>query len=124
MPDETFHYSLTPESDPAAWASHDPAELVELLRVPDEILDALTTAELVDAVLDYPFLGNYLAQSTPEQGLDTLCSESDALAALLVREDAAAEIGLALDEADDMSDGLTTVQVQVLEGVLASLGSR
>lgn len=115
-----YAYPLTPESDPEEWAAHEPAELVELLRIPQDALEQLSTTDVVVAVLDYPYVGNYLAYSTPEQGLEALRSQSDALAELLERDDAAGEVERARAALDE-TDAYWTIKAQVLDGVAAAL---
>ena len=84
---EYYVYPITPD-DPG-WDSHSPAELRELLRIPEETLDQMDSAQLVQAVFDYPYLIDLFLYSTHEQGLNALLSECDALSALILRDDAA-----------------------------------
>lgn len=74
---------------PAVDLSADPAANIERLRVPADVLDAMSTEALVWSVLDFPYVGNALASSQSGGEVAFLAGQCDALAALLRRDDAA-----------------------------------
>lgn len=80
--DEAYDY-------PAVDFADDPATNLERLRVPDDVLDAMSTEALVWSVLDFPYVGNAFASSQTDGEVAFLAGQCDALAALLRRDDAA-----------------------------------
>lgn len=121
--DPGVRYALTPQSDPAAWAAADPAALVAALDVPDATVAGLSTAALLEAALDYPYVGDYVAYSTPQQGLDALRAKSPVIDELLRRPDVldvlVATYGTADLAAIAATDAISTLHVGFVELVLA-----
>lgn len=62
-------------------------EMVEITKVPDELLEGLSTAELLKLVEDYPLLGNIYCYGLSLDGLHKLADECDALGEFLERDD-------------------------------------
>ena len=56
-------------------------------RIPQETLDAMTTEALVNAVKEFPFLGNILIYENTEISYKNLVAQCDALRELLTRPD-------------------------------------
>ena len=77
---------------PAVDFAGDPQANLELLRVPDDVLDEMSTQALVWSVLDFPYVGNAFASSQANGEVAFLAGQCDALAALLGRDDAAAAV--------------------------------
>ena len=67
-------------------------------RVPAEVIGALSTPQLVEAVLDYPMRIYILLFDDYQTGLEVLEGQCDALAALMEREDAASAIAARLEQ--------------------------
>lgn len=117
--DEAYDY-------PAVDVSDDPAANLELLRVPDDVLDDLSTEALVWSVLDFPYVGNAFASSQANGEVAFLAGQCDALAALLARDDAAAAVDAVRAEyvegggAD--ADEFGELKVRLLDLVAAEVG--
>jgi hypothetical protein len=86
-----------------------PAANIERLRIPDDVLDGMSSADLAWAVLDFPYLGNVYASSQIDGGTDFLRDQCDALDALLERDDAV-EALQSVRAAFVAADGETTEQ--------------
>ncbi len=82
-----YTYPVTPEND--AWATMDYAEKRNVCNMPQELVDALSTAELVDLALDYPLKLDYLMFDSYALGIEHLKSSSNVYHELFEREDAA-----------------------------------
>lgn len=80
---EIYTYPITPD-DPE-WANYNHAELVNMLQIPDDILADMTDAELVESVLDYPYIGDVMAYSTVELGIQAVSDHFNGLKELLNR---------------------------------------
>lgn len=85
-----YQYALTPERDPDRWsrlvASGGVVDALQISRVE---LEAMTTPGLLEAVLDYPLLGNFQAYGSMQEGIEALRREFTGLDELLRRPDAA-----------------------------------
>ena len=65
---------------------------IELLQVPDDVLDEMSSQALVWSVLDFPYAANAFATSQTDGEVAFLATQSNALEALLGRDDAAAAV--------------------------------
>lgn len=81
---DTYEYP-NPESY-ENWAELSIEELRELCRVPEDILKNMSDEQLIQAILDYPFVPDVFAFSTMEAGIKALEETCDAYAELLGRE--------------------------------------
>jgi hypothetical protein len=77
-------------SEWAAFTSH--AEMVEACQIPESILQDMSTAGLVETVLDYPLAIDIWAFSSTQTGFGAIVSEFNGISELLSREDAATEL--------------------------------
>lgn len=85
---DSYEYSITPGT--TAWEELGTfSRRLDACRIPEEILDAMTTDALVDAVVNFPFLLNLMVYDSVSDGFDCLLSQCDALKELLTREDGA-----------------------------------
>ncbi|UZN02988.1 hypothetical protein [Cellulomonas sp. S1-8] len=121
--DAGIEYALTPQTAPDAWADAAPADLVAALDVPDADVAGMTTAALLEAALDYPYVGDYVAYSTPQQGLDALRAKSPVIDELIRRPDVL-DVVLATYGSADLAavaatDAISTLHVGFVELVLA-----
>ncbi len=66
--------------------------MVDACRISSEVLNKMTTEEIVNAVLDYPLLINIYAYDSYEDGLKSLAKDSDAFKELLRRPDASEKL--------------------------------
>ena len=90
--DETVmleHYEYPITSASPEWADMTVAEKVEMLKIPQEKLGAMTDEELIQALADYPFLIdlNVYGKST-EESIETMRGYCSALGELLSRNTA------------------------------------
>ncbi|WP_334072558.1 MULTISPECIES: hypothetical protein [Paenibacillus] len=82
-----FEYQITPD-DPE-WANlSSKREMLDVTRIPNDVLKKMTTEEVVNAVLDYPLVINIYAYDSYADGLKALAKDSDAFRELLTRDDA------------------------------------
>ena len=88
-------YPVQPD-DPEWAALTSASEMLAACRVSAEVIDALSTPQLVEAVLDYPMRIYIILFDDYETGLEVLEGQCDALAALMEREDAASAIAARL----------------------------
>lgn len=80
-----YTYPMTPEKE--EWAQLDYLEKRERCNMPQELVDILTTKELVNAALDYPLKMDYLGFDDAERGLEHLKGNSNVYRELFERED-------------------------------------
>ncbi len=86
--DYVTYYKNIIESD--VWQSEiDHSVRVEMLQLPEEMIEAMDTDTLADAVLAYPFLGDIYAFDSIEDGVNILFGSFNGLRALEQREEAA-----------------------------------
>ncbi|WP_309479775.1 hypothetical protein [Brevibacillus agri] len=67
-------------------------ERQKVSQIPEDVLEQLSTEELVETVLDYPFLIDMYAYDSFEQGFSAVSSNFNGLKELLKREDAASKL--------------------------------
>ncbi|WP_432406488.1 hypothetical protein [Wukongibacter sp. M2B1] len=80
-------YPITP--DDKKWEEFtSKKEMLDACRISQDILDEMTTDELIKAVLDFPLIINLYLYNSYEDGLEALEEESDAFKELLKRSDA------------------------------------
>lgn len=65
-----YAYPVTSEDD--AWATMDYTEKRDVCNMPQELVDTLSTAELVDLALDYPLKLDYLMFDSYALGIEHL----------------------------------------------------
>ncbi len=80
-----YTYPMTPYKE--EWVQLDILERRESCNMPQELVDMLTTEELVNAALDYPLKMDYIGFSSPEKGLEHLKGSSNVYRELFERED-------------------------------------
>ena len=97
-PPAVEYVSIYPvQPDDPKWAELTSAsEMLAACRVPAEVIGALSTPQLVEAVLDYPMRIYILLFDDYQTGLEVLEGQCDALVALMEREDAASAIAARL----------------------------
>lgn len=84
---EAFRYKVTPQDD--EWKTFEThAAMVEACRIPSETLNKMTTAEVVDAVIDFPLLFDVFFYGSKEQAVEEMLNNSDAFKELTARRDA------------------------------------
>lgn len=84
--DEPYEYPIQPGTDEwFAIESH--ADKVEMLQIPQEVLENMTTRALVESVVNYPYFPDMDAFSTPEQGYRAVRDGFNGLQELEARPD-------------------------------------
>ncbi|WP_312812766.1 hypothetical protein [Sedimentibacter sp.] len=84
---EPFKYKVTSQDE--EWKTFEThAAMVEACRIPSETLNKMTTAEVVDAVIDFPLLFDVFFYGSKEQAVEEMLNNSDAFKELTARRDA------------------------------------
>ena len=84
----SFEYPFKQGS--AKWKAYKTAsDRIAALQIPKEILGKLTTDELIDICLDYPYLSDMFAYSNFDMGFKQMCAKFNGFGELLGREDIA-----------------------------------
>lgn len=106
--------------------AEDTTSNIEMLRIPQETLDAMSTEALVWSVLDFPYFADFLASSEVGGGVAFLRVQSDALDALLEREDARPIVRQVREEFGDgeAEDEFAALKAMLLEEILGALPPR
>lgn len=78
-------YPIGPEDE--EWKTMSHAEMIEALALPEELVDSLSTEELAEWALEYPFLGSVFLYDTAQGYLDYLTRTSYLFSSLFARED-------------------------------------
>lgn len=82
-----YEYAITP--DDSEWSELGSVEAkIEACRIPEEILKSMTAEQLLQAVLDFPFIYDIFAYDSLADGVEQLAEISDAYAELLSRDNA------------------------------------
>lgn len=88
--EKTGEISFPIDADSEEWKNFDTHdEMVEACTIPDEILAEISTADLVDLVLDYPLLIDMFSFDTYEMGMEVISKNFNGMCELLSREGAA-----------------------------------
>lgn len=83
---DVYKYPVYPGD--AQWAEYDARELTQMLQLPEELLNELTTEELVKVVVDYPYLSDMFYYNSFRAGFNAVSSSFNGLQELLRRRDA------------------------------------
>lgn len=81
---ERYVYPLTIESP--NWFSYSVPEKHELLKIDGQSLKQMSDSELVEAIADYPYLGDVWLVGTMEEGLAAFANDCSAYAELITRK--------------------------------------
>lgn len=60
---------------------------IEKCRIPQTVLDSMTSEQVAQAVVDYPFLTSWFVSSTVQTDTKMICERSDAYAEIIKRPD-------------------------------------
>ena len=85
--DGVYTYPVTPENQ--EWAGMDYVEQVQACNMPQELVNSLSTDELVQVALDYPLMLDCMLFDSYERGVEHLALTSNVYRELLEREDVA-----------------------------------
>ncbi len=83
---DVYKYPAYPGEE--EWNKYDSTELKKMLKIPQEKLTGWTTEELVQVVLDYPYLSDVFYYDTLKLGYNHLTKVNESVMELLKREDA------------------------------------
>lgn len=84
--DEVYIFPIQPGS--AEWLSFtSKQEKLDVCQIPEKKLSVMTTDALLETVLNYPLIHDYLAFNTLNEALETMSSDFNGLRALLARKD-------------------------------------
>lgn len=108
VPDETI-YRVLPGSD--EWERLEtPLAKHEACRISESVLNELSDKDLINAVVEYPFLLDIFACEDWNKAVEIMVSSSDALRELLKRKTAIAELELTIKDMVDNSEKETAVE--------------
>jgi hypothetical protein len=68
------------------------SDMLRATQIPQEVLDRMSTGGLIETVLNYPLLGDFLAYDNLQHGFDQVTLYFNGLQSLLSREDAGREL--------------------------------
>jgi len=84
---DIYEYPVKPGT--SEWkALHSSAEMLKVCQIPEKLLRRMSTAGLVETVLNYPLYGNIHAHNSLQQGFEAVTSQFNGLQELLKRRDA------------------------------------
>ena len=84
---DAYDYPIKPGTDEwKAFGSHE--EMLKACQIPEGLLHRMSTTTLVETVLNYPLLGDWLAYNTFEIGIESVRKQFNGLCELLSRDDA------------------------------------
>ncbi|WP_432406490.1 hypothetical protein [Wukongibacter sp. M2B1] len=117
-------YPITP--DDKKWEEFtSKKEMLDACRISQDILDEMTTDELIKAVLDFPLVINLYLYNSYEDGLEALEEESDAFKELLKRSDANEKLSnilnasnsnrMSFSSIESSNDSLDLVTLKILQ---------
>ena len=89
---EAINFYKTVMNDSSWRENENRAERGKMLQLPEYMLKKLTTDELIEAVLNYPFFTDIYAFDNIEDGIDILFEDFNGIKELFKRDDAAKEI--------------------------------
>ena len=82
-----YDYPVKPGTNEwKAFGSHE--EMLKACQIPEGLLHRMSTTTLVETVLNYPLLGDWLAYNTFEIGIESVRKQFNGLSELLSRDDA------------------------------------
>lgn len=104
-------YTYPLNIDSPSWSSYTVLEKVELLKIPDSILKRMTDEALVQAIADFPYIGDiYAYGNSTSDGVATVATYCSALNELLSRKTGIQTLELYCSEIIDST--LSTASVE------------
>lgn len=100
------------------WNKMSRAERVSACRIPADTLSKMSSAELVRAVIEYPFFVDILAYDDVKTGYKALRSECGALQELVKREDGAQALLNVYNDASAQPENADSNEIKCLELLL------
>lgn len=108
--DEPYEFPITQYDD--QWKEFETkAEALSVCQIPEEILNKMTTEALLETVLNYPFIIDYIAFNDYKDAADNMMRDFNGFSELLSRED----LTEVLLEAYDKSNLVSYQEFQAME---------
>lgn len=88
-----YIYPITPKGTPEKWrefTSH--TEMINACEIPQDVIEKMTTKQLLLTCMNYPLLGDALCYSNVSYGFEAVMNHSNAMIALYERSDLSSEI--------------------------------
>ena len=96
--EKRYEYPLTSASE--EWGELNHAERVLALQIPENILESLSTEELIEVVLDYPCFGDMFFYPSYQEGYEAVMQHFNGLQELYKREDVGSSLVSVYSEID------------------------
>ena len=88
---QPYNYPVRPGDE--EWKNfNNSTEMYLACEIPTNVINSLSTRDLVSSVLNYPMIGTIYAYDNPQAGFNSLVEKSNAFKELLHREDAGREL--------------------------------
>jgi hypothetical protein len=82
----SYDYPIVPGTDEwSTLTTHD--QMVQSCQIPEDILETIPTASLVDSVLNYPLLADMFLFNDFQQGFEVIYNQFNGIKELFTRED-------------------------------------
>jgi hypothetical protein len=97
-------------------------EKLKACQIPDSILKDISTKGLIETVINYPLLMNYVAYNTPQSGVEAIETQFNGLSELLDREDSSKSLFNFYKETNPSKEELTWYnagQIAFIEALLS-----
>jgi hypothetical protein len=94
-PNDAYNFPLKPRTEEwiQAWTNLDShAEMLKMCQIPEDIVRTMSTAGLVETVLNFPFSVDWWSYSSPQEGINTVATQFNGLPELFAREDAGIQL--------------------------------
>jgi hypothetical protein len=85
-----YEYPITPDDN--EWENMNPGELRKMIDIPEKVIKSMPTDQLVDEVLEYPYISDILAFDDISTGIEVIRERFSGLRELLNREDVGKEL--------------------------------
>jgi hypothetical protein len=84
---DVYHFPVQPGTE--EWRQlNSRVEMLAAVQIPQDVLDNMSTAGLVETVLNYPLYGDLFAHSSSQVGIEAIRRDFNGLSTLLTRPDA------------------------------------
>lgn len=106
-------YKILP-TDPQWSTMNSVREKIDACSIPKKVLRAMSDEELIDAVLEFPFIGDLFAGDSYKKGAESVYKNSDALQELASRETATAAILKRIKERKQLISNRITAEDEII----------
>lgn len=112
-------YSITPEDE--EWSQLTIQQKYDVCRIPNRILDVMSNEELIQSILDYPFLNDVFLYSSFEEGVEAIEQVCDAYVELLSRNEGKESIVRSLNQRNNVLSREYDILEQIKSDALSIL---